>query len=339
LSEETGRSRYRRVADNFWRILTRRHTYVIGGSSNYEHWQEPDAIASQLSNLTCENCVSYNVLKLTRLLHFHQPGRTDLLDHYERTLLNQMLGEQDPGSPHGFSEYYYGLSPGAFKQQPMNYFPRGDPDVYSTDYQDFTCDNATGMETAAKFADTIYTRDAAGLNVNLFIASELDWAERRLRLRQVTRFPDEPRTRLEVVAGDTELTVRVRVPSWVAGTAAATVNSRPAGRPVPPGGWLAVRRRWRAGDRLEVTLPMRLALQPAPDDRSVQAVTQGPVVLNGAYGHRRLTALPRLDAASLAPAGSGPLTFQAAAGGEPVLLIPAARTHHQYYSVYWRTEG
>ena len=84
-------------------------------------------IAGQLSNLTCENCVSYNMLKLTRLLHFHQPERTDLLDRYERILFNQMLGQQDPDSPHGFNEYYYGLSPGAFKQQPHELLPPRQP--------------------------------------------------------------------------------------------------------------------------------------------------------------------------------------------------------------------
>jgi hypothetical protein len=337
LWEETGSSRYQRIGTNFWRIVTRHHSYVTGGSSNFEHWHEPDVIAAQLSNLTCENCVSYNMLKLTRLLHFHQPGRTDLLDYYERVLLNQMLGQQDPDSPHGFNEYYYGLSAGAFKQQPMNYFPRGDPDVYSTDYQDFTCDNATGMETHAKFADTIYSRDAAGLYVNLFIPSEIAWPGEQLRLRQVTGFPDQPGTCLEVVSGEATLTVRVRVPAWVAGASRATVNGRPAGSAAAPGRWLAVRRRWRAGDRLEVTLPMRLDLHPAPDDASVQAVTYGPVVLNGAYGDRPVTTMPRLDASSLAPAGSGPLTFRAAADGEPVTLIPTARTHHQYYTVYWQT--
>ena len=34
--------------------------------------------------------------------------------------------------------------------------------MYSTDYANFACDNATGMEPQAKFADTIYTRDARG---------------------------------------------------------------------------------------------------------------------------------------------------------------------------------
>ncbi len=337
LWEETGERRYRDIAENFWRIVTEHHSYIIGGSSNHEHWHEPDVIAGQLSNMTCENCVSYNMLKLTRLLHFHQPGRTGLLDHYERTLFNQMLGEQDPDSPHGFNEYYYGLSPGAFKQQPLNYFPRGNPGVYSTNYQNFTCDNATGMETQATFADTIYSRDADGLFVSLFIPSELTWAGKGITLRQLTRFPDQPGTRLEVVAGQADLTVRVRVPGWVAGAATARVNGHRAGAPARPGSWLAVRRRWRAGDRLEVALPMRLDLHPTPDDPAVQAVTYGPVVLNGAYGNQAVTGMPRLDVGSLTMTSTSPLTAEARAGGQPVTLIPAARTHHQHYNVYWRT--
>jgi uncharacterized protein len=335
--EETGSRRYRAIAENFWRIVTEHHSYVIGGSSNLEHWHEPDAITAQLSNLTCENCVSYNMLKLTRLLHFHQPERTGLLDHYERILLNQMLGEQDPDSPHGFNEYYYGLSPGAFKQQPLNYFAGADPDVYSTDYHNFTCDNATGMETQAKFADTIYSRDAAGLFVNLFIPSELTWAEKGIRLRQVTGFPDQPGTRLDVVSGEAAMTVRVRIPAWVAGASVARVNGHRVGSAAAPGSWLAVRQRWRAGDRLEVTLPMCLELNPTPDDPAVQAVTYGPVVLNGAYGSRQVTAMPRLDASSLTVIGTQPLTVRATADGEPVTLIPTARTQHQYYNVYWQT--
>ncbi len=337
MQEETGDPRYHDIAGNFWRIVTGLHSYAIGGSSNFEHWHEPGVIAGQLSNRTCENCVSYNTLKLTRLLHFHQPQRTDLLDYYERTLFNQMLGEQDPDSPHGFNEYYYGLSPGAFKQQPLNYFPRADPDIYSTDYRSFTCDHATGLETQAKFADTIYSRDAAGLSVNLFIPSEVTWADKGIRLRQVTGFPDQPGTRLEVVSGEAAMTVRVRIPAWVAGTSLATVNGHQAASPAPPGSWLAIRRRWRAGDRLEVTLPMRLELNPTPDDPAVQAISYGPVVLNGTYGNRGITTMPRLDAASLTLISTQPLTAQAEADSRPVMLIPTARTHHQHYNMYWRT--
>ena len=136
--EETGSGKYHDIAQNFWDIVTGHHAYVIGGVGNYEHFQAPDVVAAQLSNFTCENCVSYNMLKLTRLLHFHQPQRVDMLDYYERTLLNQMLGEQDPASPHDFNCYYTGLSSGVFERQPMNYFPQGNPGIYATDWDTFT---------------------------------------------------------------------------------------------------------------------------------------------------------------------------------------------------------
>ena len=85
-----------------------------------------------------------------------------------------MLGTQDPGSPPGFVAYYTGLSPGAHKQDPANYFPGANENAYATDYDTFTCDTATGLETPTRFIDTIYTRDPDGaLRVNLFIPSQV----------------------------------------------------------------------------------------------------------------------------------------------------------------------
>jgi DUF1680 family protein len=310
--------------------------YVIGGVGNYEHFQEPDTVAAQLSNFTCENCVSYNMLKLTRLLHFHQPARTDLLDYYERTLLNQMLGEQDPGSPHGFNCYYTGLSAGAFKRQPLNYFPQGNPGVYATDWDTFTCDTATGLETPARFADTIYSRDADGLYVNLYIPSRvrLDGVV----LQQDTGFPDDPVVRLSVVSGAAILTIRVRVPKWVASPPAVLLNgARIADLPdAGPSGWITLRRRWQPGDLLQVTLPMQLAVEPTPDHPAVQALTYGPVVLSAVHRADPGWLTPPLDLASIHRTAARPMTFAALAGRRPVTLIPIARAAHEYYTTYFQ---
>ncbi len=315
--EETGEAKYRAIAENFWQIAVGHHAYVIGGQGDHEHWGPPDVVAGALSNYTCEGCVTYNMLKLTRLLHFHDLPRVDLLDYYERGLFNHMLGTQDPDSPHGFVCYYTGLSAGAFKQQPLNYFPEGNPDVYSTDYDDFTCDNATGLETQAKFADTIYARDARGVYVNLFIPSEVRCADQGITLRQTTGFPDDPVVRLTVVRGTAPMILRVRVPSWTACPPTVVLNGTPLPDTVVPsgsdavatgrtagvaaagaaGGWVVVSRHWRPGDYLQVTLPMRLSFAAAPDDPAVQAVTYGPVVLSGLYGaaYATATATPTPD--------------------------------------------
>jgi uncharacterized protein len=360
--EETGEPKYRDIADNFWRIATGHHSYVIGGMGDREHWGPPDVVAAALSNYTCEGCVTYNTLKLTRLLHFHDLARSDLLDFYERGLFNQMLGTQDPDSPHGFVCYYTGLSAGAVKRQPLNYFPGGDPDVYATDYDTFTCDNATALETASKFADSIYSRDSRGVWVNLFVPSEVRCAAEGITLRQTTGFPDDPTVRLEVASGSATMALRVRVPGWTAGSPVVTLNGVPlrdavtgAGAGAPgsggAGGWVAVTRHWRSGDELTVTLPMSLAFTQAPDDPAVQAVSYGPVVLSGLTGTRSAASggdpanradqppatLPVLDASSVRRVQADPMTFTAAANGAPVTLIPVARAQHQPYTVYWQT--
>jgi hypothetical protein len=76
---------------------------------------------------------------------------------YERGLFNQILGEQDPQSAHGVVTYYTPLRPGGIK-------------TYANDYNNFTCDHGSGMESQTKFADSIYFRSADALYVNLFIA-------------------------------------------------------------------------------------------------------------------------------------------------------------------------
>ena len=334
--EETGSAKYHDIAQNFWDIVTGHHVYVIGGVGNFEHFQLPDTVATQLTNFTCENCVSYNMLKLTRLLHFHQPQRVDMLDYYERTLYNQMLGEQDPASPHGFNCYYTGLSSGAFKRQPLNYFPQGNPGMYATDWDTFTCDTATGLETAAKFADTIYSRDADGLYVNLFIPSQV--RSQGLVLQQATGFPDDPVVRLSVIEGTATLTLRVRVPKWVAGAPAVRLNGKlldslpGAG----PSSWITLRRRWQTGDLLEVTLPMQLSVEPTPDHPAVQALVYGPVVLSGVYGSDPGSLTPQLEMASIQRTAAPAMTFDAVADRRPITMIPIGRVAHEYYTTYYQ---
>ncbi|XUL93232.1 beta-L-arabinofuranosidase domain-containing protein [Streptomyces galilaeus] len=334
LWEEGLPERYRTIAANFWEIVTGHHSYVIGGNSNGEAFHEPDVVAGQLSDNTCENCNSYNMLKLTRLLHFHTPDRIDLLDFYERALFNQLLGEQDPDSEHGFNIYYTGLAPGSFKRQPS--FMGADPDVYSTDYDNFSCDHGTGMETQAKFADTIYTHDEHALLVNLFVPSQVVWRERGVTWRQTTGFPDRSTTTLTVIAGRAAHQLRVRIPSWASGARAA-LNGRALPDRPKPGTWLTLERTWRAGDRVEVSLPMRTVVEPTPDDPDVQAVLHGPVVLAGAFGDRADPWLSRLDVDSVRQLSSDPLRFTARADDTDVTLLPIARVHHQHYSVYWLT--
>ncbi|MGH3209115.1 MAG: beta-L-arabinofuranosidase domain-containing protein [Trebonia sp.] len=336
LAEETGNERYWNAAVNFWRIATDHHSYAIGGQGNYEHWGPPDTVASALSNYNCEGCVSYNMLKLTRLLHFHEPGNAAYMDYYERTLVNHLLGTQDPGSPHGFVAYYTGLSSGAHKQDPSNYFPGASENVFATDYDTFTCDTATGLETPTRFTDTIYTRDPDGaLRVNLFIPSRVHADGLTFRLE--TSIPEGPATTLAVEAGTGPMTLRVRVPGW-ATSVAAKLNARPLSRPSLPA-VIEVTRVWRPGDELLISLGMELTQWQAPDNPRVAAFAYGPVVLAALTGDA--ASIPAVDVSSVRQVSATPLAFEARGSfGSPrdarsMALIPVCDVVHQRYTTYW----
>ena len=349
LAEETGNEKYWNAAVNFWRMSTAHHSYAIGGQGNHETWGPPDVVAGALSNYTCEGCVSYNMLKLTRLLHFHDPGNAAYMDYYERTLVNHLLGTQDPGSPHGFVAYYTGLSPGAHKQVPANYFPGASESVFATDYDTFTCDPATGLETPTRFTDTVYSRDPDGaLRVNLFIPSRVNAG--RLTLRQAASLPGVPATTLTVEAGTGSLTLRVRVPGW-ATSAAATLNGRP--QPLPSGPSRAdasaqatrlaaveVTRVWRPGDELRVSFGTGLALWRAPDNPRVAALAYGPVVLAALTGDA--VRMPALDVSSVRQVSASPVAFEAlgspgpSGGARLMSLSPVSDIAHQRYTTYWQ---
>ncbi|HZJ66073.1 MAG TPA: beta-L-arabinofuranosidase domain-containing protein [Kofleriaceae bacterium] len=321
---QTGTARYRTIAQNFWDIVLAHHTYCIGGNSNGEFFQTPDAIASQLSDTTCEVCNTYNMLKLTRQLFFTDPTQTRYMDYYERGLFNQILGEQDPQSPHGFVTYYTPLRPGGIK-------------TYANDYNNFTCDHGSGMESQTKFADSIFFRSTDTLYVNLFIASTVSWPEIGVTVRQDTAFPDQLSTRLTVTtSAPRALPIKIRVPSWVQPGYRLAINGAVQSVTATPGTYLTINRTWNNGDVVDVTMPAAIAVERTPDSATVQSVRFGGIVLAGAYGTTQLTSLPTLTPSSIQPT-STPQEFTAQANGAQVRLIPFYKMHHQRYTVYWNT--
>ena len=168
----------------FWYEVTTARSYVTTGTSNGEGWlTQPRMLAAELkrSVATAECCCSYNMLKLARHLYSWN-GDSSYFDYYERSLLNMRLGTIQPKTGH--TQYYVSLTPGAWK-------------TFNTEDKSFWCCTGSGVEEYSKLNDSIYWRDEEGIFVNLFIASELDWPEKGFRLRQDTRFPEQPTTTLD----------------------------------------------------------------------------------------------------------------------------------------------
>src|SRR5579862_6099959 len=255
--EVTGNVRQRSVAEFFWHTVAERRCYCTGGTSNGESWNTPPGIlARELSGYTEESCVTYNLQKLTRHL-FSWTADARLADYYERTYYNGILGVQHPAD--GDKLYFLPLESGYWK-------------LFGTPLYDFWCCTGSMSESFAKLGDSIYFHDAEGVYVNLFVPSQLTWAERELRLTLKSRFPEEDTVRLKVEqAPGTALALKVRVPYWAA-DGSASLNGKPLDFAAQRGGYFIVKRRWSAGDVLTVRLPMRLHAAPMPDDASLLAV-------------------------------------------------------------------
>jgi hypothetical protein len=340
--------RFHDVADFFWYEVTSARCYVTGGTSNDEGWlTQPRQLAAELKLGvdTAECCCAYNMLKLTRHL-YGWSGDPRYFDYYERTLFNHRLGTIHPGT--GATQYYLSLTPGAWK-------------TFGTEDQSFWCCTGTGVEEYSKLNDSIYWHDSDGVFVNLFIPSELNWAEKGFRLRQETTFPDSQRTALVVkTERPMQLALRLRIPEWLASSPAVRVNGKALDASASPGSYLAISRTWNDGDRVEMDLPMRLRLEKMPDDAHLQAVLYGPLVLAGDLGSSGLTEkmivgpegppmrksaldteVPSFKAAGDDPASwikpaDKPLTFRTANQAQDVTLAPLNSIFDKRYSVYWR---
>ncbi len=135
------------------------------------------------------------------------------------------------------------------------------------------------------------------------------------------------------------MTLRVRVPRWVAAPPVVSLNGAPLTGLLPgtgPSGWVALRRHWRPGDVFQVTLPMQLAVEPTPDHPAVQALTYGPVVLSGVHGSDPGVLTPQLEMASVRRTTAQPMTFEGVVNREPVTLLPIGRVAHEYYTTYFQ---
>ena len=343
--EFTGDSRFLTAANTFWDAVALRRSYVIGGDSDHEHFFPVAGFDRHLSPETCETCNTYNMLKLTGDLFALEPSAAKM-DFYERGLYNDILSSQDPET--AMFTYFMSLKPGHFK-------------VYSTPENSFWCCVGTGMENHAKYGNTIYYHDAQSLWINLFIASDLTWPDKRLSVRQETRFPESDTTILKFKAAQpVQLALKIRHPGWAVDDFNVSVNGRKKNIRSAPGTYVVISREWRDGDTVKVQMQMRLRMEDLPGDTNEVALLYGPIVLAGDLGTNgmpvplarsqgdfnttRDPAAPVFvcDAGKLLnyikPVAGEPLTFRTHNLGRPqdVALRPFYQLHRQRYSVYWK---
>ncbi|TDX01404.1 glycoside hydrolase family 127 protein [Dinghuibacter silviterrae] len=147
------------------------------------------------------------------------------------------------------------------------------------------CCPPNAARTIAEASGYAYSRDDRGVWVNLYGGSTLSLPG--LRMEQTTDYPWNGRIVLSIDEAPADsMSLYLRIPGWCsfadAADVGATLTVDGAAVPVMPGSYAEVRRHWRPGDSVVLSLSMPVTLLQAnpqvESDLGQVAVKRGPIV-------------------------------------------------------------
>jgi len=343
----------------FWDRVVQHHSFATGGHGKDEYFGKPDMLSDRIDGRTAETCNVYNMLKLTRRLFSLRPD-VHYADFHERALFNHILASIDPND----GRTCYMVPVGRSVQH-----------EYADMFRSFTCCVGTGMESHALHADGIYYESGDKLWVNLYAPSTAEWIAAGVKLQMDTDFPESESATLKfTLASPRQFVLALRRPAW----AGEGFNIKVNGQPVPEdvidplgdvpesgrriedhrlkksGSYVELKRTWKTGDTVDVTLPKTLYLEQLPDNQRRIAIMWGPLVLAGDLGPEQrgrrgdrngssrertpvFIAAERPVEEWLKPIGDKPGHFRTDGVGRErdVDFVPFYQLHRRTYAVYW----
>jgi hypothetical protein len=267
---ETGDAEYRETLDRLWKDLVERKMYITGGVGSYAE-DEAVGIAYDLPNQRAyaESCAAIaNLMWNWRMLAASPDAKYS--DVMEMALYNGI----NSGMSLSGTLYCY--------RNPLE--SRGDEDIRQPWY-DTTCCPPNLERTFASIPGYLYSTSPAGVYVNLYHSSTLDWHLEDgtgLKLVQQTKYPWDGDISLKISpAKAATFTLYLRIPAW---TSKATVmlEGKPAPGKLKPGEYFAIHREWKADSTVRLQLDMTPHLVAANplvrEDYGKVAVQRGPLL-------------------------------------------------------------
>ena len=275
---EADASYYKRASEFFWETVVNTRSLAFGGNSRREHFAPADDCKSYVDDREGpESCNTNNMLKLTQNL-FRMTGDVRYADYYERAMFNHILSTQHP--EHGGYVYFTPARPAHYR-------------VYSAPNSGMWCCVGTGMENHGKYGEFIYTHSDDELCVNLFVASELNWKEKRFSLKQETNFPNEESVKLTINSSKSQnLKIKIRCPWWVKpGQMKVVCQGKDYAVGAKPSSYIEIERKWKKGDVIEISMPMAITVEELPNLSNYIAIMRGPILMGARMGDHRLDGL------------------------------------------------
>ena len=281
----TGDTSYVNAIDKIWDDVVGKKLYITGGigaTGSGEAFGKP----YELPNMSayCETCAAVgNDYWNERLFLLHADAR--YIDVMERTLYNGLISGV---SLDGKSFFYPNPleSNGQHERKP---------------WFGVACCPGNITRFMASVPGYVYAQQGDNLYVNLFVGSTSEIKMdngRTVKLTQETRYPWEGNVKMTVNPDKSgNFNINVRIPGWARNEAVPTdlyryidkvsdpVTLKVNGKPVEmklDKGYATIARNWKAGDIIELSLPMPVRRVVANDqvgaDKGRVALQRGPVV-------------------------------------------------------------
>jgi uncharacterized protein len=269
---ETGEPALRDALLRQWTDMVARKLYVTGGAGA-RHNGEAFGHAYELptERAYCETCAAIgSIMWNWRLLL--GTGESRFADLIERTLFNGFLS----GVSAGGDRFFY--------VNPL--MSRGDSEIVGRGviqrepWFAVACCPPNVMRVLASVGAYLASYADDGVQIHQYTPATLR-APSGVRLRLATEYPWQTDVRIEIEDSPrAEWTLRLRIPAW-ATTFQVRDNGAEVTAPVS-NGYISIRRVWRSGDRVELSMPVAARLiEPHPrieSTRGCLAIERGPLV-------------------------------------------------------------
>ena len=268
---ETGDATYLKTLNNLWSDMTSTKMYVTGGVGSRSDG-EAFGDAYELPNFRAygESCAAIgNMMWNWRMLAI--TGEAKFTDVMERALYNGI----NSGMSLDGTLYCY--------RNPLAFDP-STGDKIRNPWYDVTCCPPNLERTFGSLPGYFYSTSADGIYAHFYDSSELNWHLENgvgLKVAQKTNYPWDGNVEITVTPAEaSEFTFYVRIPGWT-DRAQVSVNGK-AQSGATPGEYLAIKRRWAAGDviklSMEVVAQVIEANPRVADDSGRAAVQRGPLI-------------------------------------------------------------
>jgi DUF1680 family protein len=270
---------YQSAVKSIWDNVVHRKYYLTGGIGSGESSEGFGPNYSLRNNSYCEACSSCGETFFQWKLHlaYHDAKYADL---YEQTLYNALLGALELD---GKRFYYVNDLATSRSRAPWN---------------SVACCTGNIPRTLLMLPTWTYSRGTDGIYVNLFVGGKVvveDVVGTDVEMVQTTNYPWEGKVSITVNPKVSKtFTLRLRVPNRdvsalytarpeVNGSRSITVNGQPV-RPSTVSGYVEIKRTWKAGDTVELELPLHVqrvyASEKVAADKGRVALRYGPLVYN-----------------------------------------------------------